>query len=79
MSKKIIETLCLGKPRAIDTSTLVMGLYSTDKGRLGQILISVNVVAIYGGAVEAPPELMDKFKELLAPERNTSFKLGNAN
>lgn len=51
MSKKINERLCLGKPRAIDTSTLVMGLYSTDKGRLGQILISVNVVAIYGGAV----------------------------
>lgn len=79
MSKKINERLCLGKPRAIDTSTLVMGLYSTDKGRLGQILISVNVVAIYGGAVEAPPELMEKLKKLLAPERNTSFKLGSAN
>lgn len=79
MSKKINERLCLGKPRAIDASTLVMGLYSTDRGRLGQILISVNVVAIYGGAVEVPPELMDKLKELLAPERNTSFKLGKVN
>lgn len=78
MSKKKTTRLCLGRPRAIDNSTLAMGLYSTDTGRLGQVLISVNVVAIYGGAVEVPPELMEKLNTLLAPERITSFELENA-
>ncbi|NWC62929.1 hypothetical protein [Cedecea sp. P7760] len=76
MSKKT-QKLCLGRPRAIDGSTLAVALYSPDTGRLGQVLISVSVVAIYGGAVEVPPELMEKLKGLLAPEKITSFKLGN--
>ena len=78
MSKKKIQRLCLGRPRAIDASTLAVGFYSTDTGRLGQVLISVNVIALYAGAVEALPELMEKLKTLLSPERNTSFKLKSA-
>lgn len=64
----------MGKPKVIDSSTLAMGLYSKRTGRLGQVLISINTVAIYGGAVETPPELMGKLKELLTPEKITSFK-----
>lgn len=79
MSKKKTARLCLGRPRTIDSSTLAMGLYSTDTGRLGQVLISVNVVAIYGGVVEVPPELMGHLKELLAPEKIPGFKLKDAN
>ncbi len=79
MSKKKKQKLCLGRPRAIDGSTLAVALYSSDTGRLGQVLISVNVVAIYGGAVEVPSELMGKLKALLAPEKITRFKLGNTN
>lgn len=75
MNKKISQKLCLGRPRSIDNSTLAIGLYSTDSGRLGQVLISVSVVAIYGGAVETPPEIIEKLKELLAPEKITSFNL----
>lgn len=52
-----------------------MGLFSTTTGRLGQVLISVNVVALYGGAVETPPEITEKLKELLSPEKTTSFNL----
>ncbi|EPR8111343.1 hypothetical protein P4E77_001378 [Klebsiella pneumoniae] len=74
MSKNTYDKLCLGKPKVIDGSTLAMGLYSKRTGRLGQVLISVNTVAIYGGAVETPPELMGKLKELLTPEKITSFK-----
>lgn len=74
MSKNTNEKLCLGKPKVIDSSTLAMGLYSKRTGRLGQVLISINTVAIYGGAVETPPELMGKLKELLTPEKITSFK-----
>ncbi|EMH8471727.1 TPA: hypothetical protein ACTW9U_002527 [Klebsiella quasipneumoniae subsp. similipneumoniae] len=74
MSKNTNDKLCLGKPKVIDGSTLAMGLYSKRTGRLGQVLISVNTVAIYGGAVETPPELMGKLKELLTPEKITSFK-----
>ncbi|MDG9981240.1 hypothetical protein [Klebsiella michiganensis] len=74
MSKNTNEKLCLGKPKVIDGSTLAMGLYSKRTGRLGQVLISINTVAIYGGAVETPPELMGKLKELLTPEKITSFK-----
>lgn len=79
MSKKKTPRLCLGRPRAIDSSTLAVGLYSTDTGSLGQVLISVNVVAIYGGAVKVPPELMSKLKELLSTERFTAFELKDAN
>ncbi|HEJ0334509.1 TPA: hypothetical protein SLP51_002283 [Klebsiella aerogenes] len=75
MSKNINDKLCLGKPTVIDRATLAMGLYSTKAGRLGQVVISINTIAIYGGAVETPPELMEKLKELLTPERTTSFKL----
>ncbi|HBM3110003.1 TPA: hypothetical protein ACOVJJ_000409 [Klebsiella oxytoca] len=74
MKKNINDKLCLGKPKVIDGSTLAIGLFSTRAGRLGQVLISVNTVAIYGGAVETPPELMGKLKELLTPEKITSFK-----
>lgn len=74
MSKNTNEKLCLGKPKVIDGSTLAMGLYSKRTGRLGQVLISINTVAIYGGAVETPPELMGKLNELLTPEKITSFK-----
>ncbi|HAT2179883.1 TPA: hypothetical protein I8167_004018 [Raoultella ornithinolytica] len=75
MRKGINERLCLGKPKVIDSSTLAMALYSIRAGRLGQVVISVNTIAIYGGAVETPPELTDKLKELLTAERITSFKL----
>ncbi|EQB0888211.1 TPA: hypothetical protein ACUB6D_000269 [Raoultella planticola] len=75
MSKDTNDKLCLGKPKVIDSSTLAMGLYSTRAGRLGQVLISVNTIAIYGGAVETPPEIMEKLKEQLTPEMITSFKL----
>lgn len=46
MSKNTNEKLCLGKPKVIDSSTLAMGLYSKRTGRLGQVLISINTVAI---------------------------------
>lgn len=75
MSKEIGKKLCLGKPRAIDNSTLAMGLFSTTTGRLGQVLISVNVVALYGGIVETPSEITEKIKELLSSEKITSFNL----
>ncbi|EFO3867774.1 hypothetical protein QQN17_000653 [Escherichia coli] len=78
MGKKNTRRICLGRPRVIDSSTLAIGLYSMETGIIGQVLISVNVVAIYGGAVEVPPEIMEKLKGALSPERITSFKLGNA-
>lgn len=75
MNKDTNVKLCLGKPKVIDSSTLAMSLHSTRAGRLGQVLISVNTIAIYGGAVETPPEIMEKLKEQLTPEKITSFKL----
>ncbi|OON40790.1 hypothetical protein BTJ39_06845 [Izhakiella australiensis] len=75
MSKKKTTRFCLGRPVVIDASTLALGIYSTDAGRLGQVVISVNVIAVYAGAVEVAPELIEKLKTLLSPERNTSFKL----
>lgn len=79
MGKKKTSRLCMGRPRVINKSTLVMGLYSTETGRVGQVLLSVNVIALYGGAVEATPELIEKLKDLLAPEKNNSFQLNDVN
>lgn len=77
MSNKNGLKLCLGRPNLVDASTLSMALYSRDSGRIGQVVISVNVVALYSGTIEVPPELMEKITSLLSPERLTSFSLGS--
>ncbi|MEQ5540528.1 hypothetical protein [Escherichia coli] len=77
MRSKNILKLCLGRPNLVDASTISIALYSKDSGRIGQVVISVNVVALYGGVIEVPPELMKKITSLLSPERLTSFLLGS--
>lgn len=75
MSKRKTKVM-LGKPAVIDHSTLAMSLYSLTEGRLGQVVLSVDVNTLHDGVIKTPPELTEKLREWLEkPGRLKVLKL----